>query len=96
LDPRSKAILAEPFPAVAVAVIGARGRKEAFKVTDPLDFGLHKLSLLPTPGPIAFTALSSMLTVGGGKLNVVKLKINGRVVVGGLNAVHVPLLLRYS
>jgi hypothetical protein len=91
-----KAILAEPSPAVAVAVVGARGRPGVLKVTDALDFGLHELSLLPTPGPFAFTALSSMLTVGVGKLNVVKLKTNGCVVVAGLNAVQVPLLLRYS
>jgi hypothetical protein len=89
-------MLAEPSKAVAVAVIGACGRPGLSKVTDPLDLGLHELSLLPTPGPFAFTALSSMLTVGGGKLNVVKLKTNGCVVVGGLNAVQVPLLLRYS
>jgi hypothetical protein len=71
-------MLAEPFPAVAVAVAGARGRPGLRKVTAPLDFDAHELSLLPTPTTLfAFTALSSILTVGVGKLNVVKLKTNG-------------------
>jgi hypothetical protein len=37
-----------------------------------------------------------MLTVGGGRFNVVKLKTNGCVVFAGLNAVQVVLLKEYS
>jgi hypothetical protein len=49
-------ILAEPFPAVAVAVVGAAGRPLLI-VHDPAEFEPVGLPQLLSPGPFAFTAL---------------------------------------
>ena len=56
-DPRVKSMMAEPFPAVAVAVIGARGRPLPFIVHDTSEFEPVGLPQLLSPGPFAFTAL---------------------------------------